>query len=65
MIQTHRMFHDTNFNSQKTVLLAIYQNFVEVSMKYYRYAKCMANKREFHIDLLIGEKDRPFMHNIS
>lgn len=41
-IQTHKMFLDTNFNSLRTVLSSIFKNFAESSMKYYRYAKCMA-----------------------
>lgn len=36
------MFLDTNFNSLNTVLSSIFKNFAESSMKYYRYAKCMA-----------------------
>lgn len=49
------MFLDTTFNSRKTVLSTIYQNFVEASMKYYRYARCMARNKEPHLDLLIGK----------
>lgn len=54
-IQTHKMFLDTNFNSPNTVLSSIYQNFVEAAMKYYRYAKCMQNDKQPHLDLLKGK----------
>ena len=57
-IQTHRMFLDTDFNSPSTVLATIYQNFVETSMKYYRYMKCMANSRQPQAELLIGKNTR-------
>ena len=40
-ILSHKMFFDTAFNSIDTVLSTIYQNFLEVAMKYYRYGKCM------------------------
>ena len=56
-IQTHKMFLDTSFNSPSTVLSTVYQNFVEVAMKYYRYAKCMTEGNHPHSDLLIGECD--------
>ena len=51
------MFLDTNFNSPNTVLLSIYQNFVEVAMKYYRYGKLMVGSQP-HLHLLIGETPR-------
>lgn len=44
-IQTHVMFLDTTFNSQRTVLSTIYQNFMEAAMKFYRYAKCLPSAR--------------------
>jgi hypothetical protein len=47
------MFLDTNFNSLSTVLSSIFQNFVESSMKYYRYAKCMVAHPP--VSLLIGK----------
>ena len=49
------MFLDTNFNSPNTVLLTIYQNFVEVAMKYYRYGKLMVHSSQPHLHLLIGK----------
>ncbi|CAD6591538.1 MAG: hypothetical protein ASARMPREDX12_005212 [Alectoria sarmentosa] len=55
-IQMHKMFLDTSFNSPVTVLSTIYQNFVEVAMKYYRYAKCMQGGKHPHLDLLIAKE---------
>ena len=52
------MFLDTNFNSPNTVLSTIYQNFVEASMKYYRYAKCMTKSFQPDAKLLIGRSCR-------
>ena len=49
------MFLDTNYNSPNTVMATLYQNFIEVAMKYYRYVKCMGNKRQPHVGLLIGK----------
>ena len=54
-IQTHKMFLDTSFNSRLTVLSTIYQNFIEVAMKYCRYAKCMGGGKHPHSGLLIGK----------
>lgn len=51
---THKMFLDTTFNSLNTVLSTIYKNFLELAMKYYRYAKCMATSMYPHAGLLIG-----------
>ena len=54
-IQSHKMFLDTNLNSPNTVLSTIYQNFTEVAMKYYRYAKSMPTCKHPSSDLLIGK----------
>ncbi|KAL9124591.1 MAG: hypothetical protein Q9217_006090 [Psora testacea] len=51
-IQTHKMFLDTNFNSPATVLLTIYENFLEAAMKYYRYIKSLTNTTQPHLHLL-------------
>lgn len=52
-IQTHVMFLDTTFNSQRTVLSTIYQNFMEAAMKFYRYAKCLPSARRPQPSLMI------------
>ena len=54
-IQTHRMFLDTNFNSPRSALSNIYQNFMEAAMKFYRYAKCIASSTLPHAGLLEGK----------
>lgn len=53
-IQTHKMFLDTDFNSIKSVLNNIYQNFAESAMKYYRYVKSMQVGKQPRAALLIG-----------
>lgn len=58
-IQIHKMFLDTNFNSPKTVLSTIYQNFIEAAMKYYRYVKSMVDSQQPHLAILTGKKEEP------
>ena len=59
------MFLDTSFNSTATVLLNIYQNFVEAAMKYYRYAKCMAGVKHPHLDLLKRKSIRVLIKKVE
>ncbi|KAI4192461.1 MAG: hypothetical protein LQ346_004300 [Caloplaca aetnensis] len=47
------MFLDTDFNSIKSVLNNIYQNFAESAMKYYRYVKSMQVGKQPRAALLI------------
>ena len=54
-IQCHSMLLDTNFNSANTVLSTVYQNLLEVAMKYFRYCKSMAASARPHLDLLTGK----------
>ncbi|KAI4252946.1 MAG: hypothetical protein LQ352_003992 [Teloschistes flavicans] len=54
-LQTHKMFLDSNFNSLQKVLSNVYQNFLEASMKYYRYVKSMPRDKHPHNALLTGE----------
>lgn len=52
-IQMHAMFLDTRFNGVTTVLDTVYQHFVEVAMKVYRYGRCMGAAQLPSSDLLI------------
>ena len=60
-ILTHKMFLDTTFNSVDTVLSTIYQNFLEVAMKYYRYGRCMSKDSNPSTALLIRKYGLSFL----